>query len=123
MSSPRRIVITPVWGFVAVDFGREITFFSVNGQFLHTYAHECLFAYWTAVRSRDDFDYIVYTDLKGNLVVFEAYRPQNAAELVQLLWPVCFIDYLRESDCLVVVSTTGKVMLITHPLTGLQNAK
>jgi hypothetical protein len=123
LSSPRRIVITPAWGFVAVDFGREITFFSVNGQFLHTYAHDCLFAYWTAIRSRNDFDYILYTDLKGNLVIFEAYQPQNAAQLVQLLWPVCFMDYVRESDCLVVVSTTGKVVFIAHPLSELPNAK
>jgi hypothetical protein len=31
MSSPRRIVIKLAWRFVAVDFGREITFSSVNG--------------------------------------------------------------------------------------------
>jgi hypothetical protein len=52
LSISTRIVILPTWDSPAGDFGREITFFSVNGQFLHDH----LFASWTAVRSRNDFD-------------------------------------------------------------------
>jgi hypothetical protein len=120
VSSPRRIVITPSWGVVAVGSGRIITLFSVNGESLGAFIHDCQFAYWTAVSSREDFDFVVCADLKGNLFIFEAYRPSNARKLAQLLWPVCFIDYDKQADCFVVVSTTGKVMLIQHPFVDLR---
>jgi hypothetical protein len=117
--SARRVIVTPAWGFVAVDFGREIVVFSINGEMLVEYTHSCQFAYLTAIRSPKDFDYFVYSDVKGNLVICEAYRPENRAQLAQLVWPVCLVVYEEESDCLVVVGTTGKVMLITHPFVNL----
>jgi hypothetical protein len=120
VSSPRRIVITPTWGVVAVDSGRVITLFSVNGESLGTFVHDCQFAYWTAVSSREDFDFVVCTDPKGNMLVFEACRPSNARKLAQLLWPVCLIDYDKQGDYFVVVSTAGKVMLIQHPFVDLR---
>jgi hypothetical protein len=119
VSSPRRIVITPAWGVVAVDSGRVITLFSVNGESVGAFTHDCQFAYWTAVSSREDFDFVVCTDLKGSLFVFEAYRPSNAQTLAQLSWPVCFIDYDKQADYFVVVSTTGEVVLIQHPFIDL----
>jgi hypothetical protein len=120
VSSPRCIVITPAWGVVAVDSGRVITLFSVNGESLGAFIHDYQFAYWTAVSSREDFDFVVCTDLKGNLLVFEVYRPSNARKLAQLLCPVCFIDYDKEADYFAVVSTTGKVMLTQHPFIDLR---
>jgi hypothetical protein len=115
LSSANRILITDCWGLVAVDFGRKIVLFTVNGEFLTEYEHDCEFAYWTSVSSRSDFDYIVYADVKGNLVMFEAFTTQNSVKLAQLVWPVCFVCYDLGTDSLAVVSTTGKVMVVVHP--------
>jgi hypothetical protein len=118
-SSARRMLITPSWGFIAVDFGKDIVVFSINGELLTEYSHNCQFAYLGAIRSPDEFDYFVYSDLKGNLEICEVYKPENRAQLAQLVWPVCFVFYERECDTLIIISTTGKIMLIKHPFTQL----
>jgi hypothetical protein len=116
-SSARGIVVTPTWGFIAVDLGSEILLFSINAECLTSYAHGCQFSYITAVAAPNDIDYIVFVDVKGSLMMFEAYRPGTCLRLAELVSPVCFIDYERERDRLVVVSTSGKIMLIIHPFT------
>jgi hypothetical protein len=113
--SARRVVITPSWGFIAVDVENEILLFSINAEFLTSYQHECHIAYMTAISSPDDFDFIVAADVKGRLMMFEAYRPDTRVTLVQLVFPICFVDYECQGDRLVVVSSGGKVMLILHP--------
>jgi hypothetical protein len=118
-SSARGIVVTPTWGFIAVDLGAEILLFSINAEFLTSYAHSCQFSYVTAISAPNDFDYIVFADVKRNLMMFDAYRPGTCVKLAELVFPVCFIDYEREGDWLVVVSPAGKMMLIVHPFTPL----
>jgi hypothetical protein len=118
-SSARSIIITPSWGFIGIDLGGEIMIFSINAEFLTSYRHDCQFSYITAISSPDDFDYIIFSDIKGNLMMFEAYKSSNHVKLAQLLFPVCFIDYDRDGDWIVVVSPVGKMMVIVHPFVQL----
>jgi hypothetical protein len=118
LSAADKLVITPSWGFVAVSFRLAILLFTINGAFLSKYEHECPLVYWNAVASSSDFDFIVMADIQGNLVVLEAARPENRVKLTRLLWPVCCIVYQRQIDTLAVISTNGKVMLITHPFSA-----
>jgi hypothetical protein len=119
-SSARSMLVTPTWGHIAVDLGAEILLFSINGDFLTSYAHDCQFSYITAITSPDDFDYIVFADVKGTLSMFEAYVPTNRFELARLVFPVCFIDYDRQGDWLLVVSPAGKILLIIHPFSSIE---
>jgi hypothetical protein len=54
-------------------------------------------------------------DIRGDVVVFEAGCPGRKAKGASVHPPVRFVDCAREEDLLVVVSATGKVMLMTHP--------
>ena len=113
--SAKRIIISKTSGFVVVDFGKEMLLFTVNGTSIGRYSHEFELAYWATISSQSDFDYIVYVDLKGSLFIFDIYEPSRTEKLAQIPWPVCFIDYDKETDCLLIISTNGKVMLITSP--------
>jgi hypothetical protein len=106
-------------GFVAIDFGCEVAVFSANGEKVSGYRTECPIAYICAVTSRDDIDFLVHSDQKGNFEIVEAGRPENRATLCQLVWPVCLAEYEAKLDCLVVVSTTGKMMLFMEPFSVL----
>jgi hypothetical protein len=48
-SSVKRVVITPSWGFVCVEFGKQICAFAINAAFLGVYTHNSEISYWTAV--------------------------------------------------------------------------
>jgi hypothetical protein len=73
----------------------------------------------TAIASPDGFDFIVFADVKGRLVMFEAFQPDRRVVLAQLMFPVCFADYNGKGDWLIVISPAGKLILITHPFSML----
>jgi hypothetical protein len=117
----RRVIITEAWGLVVVDFGQEIGVYSANGEPVARYEVECPIAYLNVARSRSDFDFLVHSDLKGTLEVVEAARPEKRARIAQLVWPVCLAEYERESDCLIVISRTGKMLLFVEPFAALED--
>jgi hypothetical protein len=114
-SSVKRLLITPTWGFVVVDFGSELSVFTVNGKLVGNYKHGCDFSHLGVLSSADDFDYVVASDVKGKLMMIDAYR-RRAVEIVrQLTWQVIFVDYIRDDDSLIVVSSQGKALMIGRP--------
>jgi hypothetical protein len=118
-SSVKRLLITPTWGFVVVDFGNELAVFTVNGRLVGSYKHDCDFSHLGVLASADDFDYVVASDVKGKLMIIEAYR-RRAVELVrQLAWQVIFADYIRDDDSLLVVLSQGKALMISRPFARL----
>jgi hypothetical protein len=111
----KRLLITPTWGFVVVDFGSELAVFTVNGKLVGNYKHGCDFSHLGVLASADDFDYVVASDVKGKLIMIDAYR-RRAVEIVrQLAWQVIFVDYIRNDDSLLVVSSQGKALMIGRP--------
>jgi hypothetical protein len=118
-SSVKRLLITPTWGFVVVDCGSELAMFTVNGRLVGSYKHECDFSYLGVLASADDFDYIIASDVKGKLIMIDAYQ-RRAVQLVrQLAWQVIFTHYSRDDDCLLVVSSQGKALMIGRPFAKL----
>jgi hypothetical protein len=116
----RRVAISQSWGFVVVDFGSKLAVFTVNGEFVRIHGNESEFVYWNCVRSRSDFDFIVYADLRGNLGIFDVYEDEQPIILTEIQWPVCLVEYDAAKDSLVVVSTTGHLMLISHPFSDIK---
>jgi hypothetical protein len=121
-AAARGITVTKCWGFIVVDFVCELLVFSINAELIASYAHDCDFTYLAAISSPDDFDYVVVADVKGNLLLLDAYQPAKRVTLAQLEFPVCFIDYERSGDWLVVVAPTGKLLLIVHPFAALTSS-
>ena len=54
------ILISNTWGFVLVNYGKEIAVFTVNGTKIGCVSHSCETVYWTTVTDARDFDYLVY---------------------------------------------------------------
>jgi hypothetical protein len=115
LATAKSLRISDAWGFVVVGFEKEFLVFTVNGELVTKYEHEVENLYWSMVTSRDDFDFIVMCDIRGKLVLVEAADPETRKVLTTVGWPVSFVDYEKQADILLVVSQTGKVMLITHP--------
>jgi hypothetical protein len=107
------ILITPAWGFIVVDFGHEIVVFTVNGREIGRHRHESDIVFWMAMSSKSDFDYVVYGDWNGDLIVFEAGMTENTAKLAHDPAPVCGIVYDRPRDRLVVVTTAGRLCFVS----------
>jgi hypothetical protein len=118
----RRVAVSEAWGFAIVDLGAEFAVFSINGEPLAHYRHDCAVACWSAVASRSDFDFVVLADIRGNLVAFEACRPARRTRITRLTVAVCAIEYERGADALAVVSAGGSVMIVARPFGAFGNS-
>lgn len=119
---PRRMVITPRWCFIVVDFGcSKFDVYSINGNKIKESRISFLdenkssIYSWTAVSSLKDFDYIIFVDTKGNIGYFEAFDPSNMKFLTHTNSTVCHMDYCRSEDCIYVLTTQGNIIFIEHP--------
>jgi hypothetical protein len=119
----RRLKVTPAWGIVVVEFGRAFEVFSVNGEAIGECENVCEIVEWAVASSRADLDVVVFQDVKGEVVAFEAARPEKKAGIAVVHRPLRFMDYSKEDDLLVLVSTTGKVMLVTHPFEDIERTE
>jgi hypothetical protein len=117
-ATARKVAVTETWGFVVVDFVQMFAVFTVNGEHIAKYEHECDWVYWNVIASMSDFDYLVVTDLQGRLVIIEAYRPERKVIVTTVTAPISFVDYEKRIDTLVVVPVNGNVLLITHPFSA-----
>jgi hypothetical protein len=111
----RTVKVTPAWGLVVVEFGTAFEIFSVNGEVVSEFEHNCEIVEWDVGTLRGDFDVVMVQDIRGEVLAFEAARPERRMSVANVHRPVRFIGYSKDEDMLVVVSATGKVMLITHP--------
>jgi hypothetical protein len=121
VSCAQRIEISPSWGLVIVGFGMELAIFSINGERIARYRHDCEITCWRAVSARTDFDFVVLADVRGNLFATEACRPERRIRLTRLPFAVRCIEYSALPDVLAVVSAGGSVTVIARPFGAFQD--
>jgi hypothetical protein len=122
-ATARKIAITETWGFTVVDFVKMFAVFTVNGELIAKYEHDCDWVYWNVIASMSDFDYLAVADIQGRLLIIEAYRPERNVLVTTFTAPICFIGYEKQVDVLVVVAVTGDVVLVTHPFSAFDNCQ
>jgi hypothetical protein len=118
LSSVKRLLIIPTWVFV-VDFGSELTVFTVTGKLVGNCKHDRDFLHSGVFASADDFDCIVAADIKGKPIMIDPYRRTPIEIIKQLVWQIFFADYIRDDHCPVVASSTGKALMIGQPFAKL----
>jgi hypothetical protein len=109
------MLITPTWGFFVIDFGYDIVVLTVNGEIVGRNHRKSEVAAWMAVASKSDFDFVVYVEWSGDVMIFEAAVPHTIEKLAQVTVPVAGIVYCRPDDRLLVVSQDGGICAISHP--------
>ena len=113
--NPKKMIITPRWGFIVVDCYDHIKIFNINGFYLKEFRFNFTILIWTAISSLKDFDYIIYEDKDENIGYFEVFEPSNTKVIMQAAWAVCHIDYCRSEDSVYILTSQGQVILIQHP--------
>ncbi|OHT08042.1 hypothetical protein TRFO_23575 [Tritrichomonas foetus] len=112
---PRKMIITPRWGFIVVDCGDKLKIYNINGLFIKEQKFDNEICSWYAVSSLKDFDYILFEDNKENIGYFEAFEPSNIKILTQAAWAVCHMDYCRSEDCMYMLTSQGHIIIVSHP--------
>lgn len=83
--SPKKVLITKKWGFIVVysdvqHFSEsrnqsiaKIQLFSSNGDIIREIEINCLVKTWTTFSSSKDFDYVIFSNEKEEIFLFEAF--------------------------------------------------
>jgi hypothetical protein len=71
--------------------------------------------------SRADFDFVTITDVRGNLIVFEAVRPARKSRIARLTFGVFCLEYEPIVDMLAVVSASGKALAVVRPFAAFED--
>lgn len=114
---PRRIVITPSWGFILtfaakiVDNKRTYALFlhSINGSFIRSVTLSYEITAMTAMKSRSGFDYVAIANRNGAVFVFEAYSLSIEKPAMKLDSPAVSLNYNKKLKCLVAVASDGTI--------------
>ena len=118
---PRKILITPSWGFVVVycseivgaSMKHYILVYTINGQFVHRTELDCCVDYWRSFTSNSGFDYIVFAS-DCCLVYFSEvyYLNKNSVCLFNCKARIVSSFVSPDTSTLVVVTKQGQVTFI-----------
>jgi len=112
---PRKMLITPVWGFILVLIRNVVTILNVNGLVLKEFDMKQVIVNWFAFAWYNDFDYIVFVTEAGRVGIFEAFHPEESREFHEVREQISNIHLDRESGSLLILAQNGTINVLPHP--------
>ncbi|EAX98401.1 Beige/BEACH domain containing protein [Trichomonas vaginalis G3] len=118
---PQSILITPGWGFILVYATKIVDYkvkyslqlFNINGGFLREKELDSAIVYMQTFTSRDGFDYILMSDDKNRVYLFEAFFLDILEPVTRFTSHICALRFFKDFDCLCIVGTDGKVSFLS----------
>ncbi|OHS99463.1 hypothetical protein TRFO_08405 [Tritrichomonas foetus] len=110
--APQKILITESWGFVVVITSNFIFLISPNGKIIHKCDKKVEFSYLTTFQSTEGFDFIVASDSKGLIYLFEAFFLQIGEQIFNCRTEVRSISYSKIDKSLTVISEDNRAFII-----------
>ena len=115
-SRPRKITISPAWGFVVVYCAsaveKMLMLLTVNGDFIREVHINTDVSIMYCFQTTKAFDYLLYADSKGNLYANEVYKARKKEPFYHCEQPVVGLYYNDTTMTCIVVTTKGEVTFI-----------
>ncbi|OHT03934.1 hypothetical protein TRFO_28716 [Tritrichomonas foetus] len=116
--TPRKVVVTPAWGFIVtyatkiIDAKRSYVIFvhTINGILVRSYTLTAEITAMTAIRSKSGFDYVAVASKLGAVFVCEAYSLTFEKPALRLESPIIMLSYNKKMKALVGVSVDGTII-------------
>ncbi|OHS96264.1 Beige/BEACH domain containing protein [Tritrichomonas foetus] len=118
----KKILITPAWGFILIytesvknsRIAHYISLYNINGKFIKGIEIDFVVSDWVSWRSESGFDYVLLSDEKGRLYMFEAFYLNVKRPFFRCSTPIVKVKYLVDKMIAVAVSFNGKVFFIPY---------
>jgi hypothetical protein len=126
---PKKILVTPCWGFLAVHVKEVSTtkiqyalaLFTLNGMFITRMILPCPVRRWAAWTSRNGFDYILLSDVNNCVYAFEAYYAVLGDPIATFEAEIVGLHYYLEDEKIVVVLESGDVCILPYECDDFQH--
>lgn len=117
---PKRITISPCWGFVVVhskivEQAKKyfyLSVYTINGDKICEEKIDNSLIHMTTFRSKSGFDYILCVDAKMNVFAFEAYFLNLGQPVYRSSTPIVYVGFIEQQDAIFVLTRDGNVSLI-----------
>jgi hypothetical protein len=121
---PKKVMITPGWGFIVLHCkegaGQETRFsmriLTLNGQLVGKMELPYAVKRWTAWTSRDGFDYVLFSDTKNCIYVFEAYFAVLGDPVAKFDTEVIGLHYALDDEKIIVVRESGHIAILPYQI-------
>ena len=115
---PRKIVITPAWGFVVTYATKlidsklcySLLVHTINGEFIRSYSLSERVSSLTAMQSKSGFDYIAVASTSGTVHVCEAYTLTFENPTIMMESPIIMLSYSKKMKALIGVTANGIIV-------------
>ncbi|OHT15865.1 hypothetical protein TRFO_13695 [Tritrichomonas foetus] len=119
---PRKIVISPSWGFInifctEIQPGRVknyILIVSINGELIKKFEIDFMVDKMYCWKSYDCFDYIALTSDDGNIFVAENFYIEKMKKLFEGNIPIISLYFSNETETMTIVRENGSIVI--HPI-------
>ena len=121
---PKKILITPSWGFILVHAtGNEswnginsIFLYTINGKLIRSKTNVQNISCWSSFTSNDGFDYIILSEENGKLFIFEAYYLEFTQPFHRCYCDLVDIRYYFKYFLAIAVRKDGQISFIPYIL-------
>jgi hypothetical protein len=120
---PKRIVVSPAWGFVVVSGAFEgrnfVAVYSSSGTFVKKVEIDIEIECWHCCCSRNGFDYLLYANREGDVFVDEVFLFENdIAPVYECKAPLAKLAYSEQGSTGVAIARNGSVFFFPLSVGG-----
>lgn len=113
-----QILVTSYWGFVIALARDEIFLYSQNGEFIKSHALDEVIDKAFSFTLTSGFDFLAYQNKNSEIVVFEAFYPENRLVVFKFAHDVLRVFYDHIHSNFVVVSKNGLIKVVSYNLSN-----
>ena len=113
--TPKKIIITEIWGFTIVQTETYLYLININGKILREKQISFEILYSCSFRDNKSTDYIAIYDKKSHLYIAEAFTLEFKEIKLSLSSPIQHISYVNDGF-FVIITKNGKIIILPYKI-------